>query len=117
MVMPFTNALFVFFIQFSETNITGIYPYKIDCFHSKVLMKIGILGSVEIGLGLGTGLVKLGNTVKIGTPDPCKEEFLTGLAIMVAAKREKRRLKPSQNLRLLEKYLCWPHHGQVLPTQ
>lgn len=79
-------------------------------------MKIGILGSGEVDCRLGTGQIQLGNAVKIGTPDPCKGGILSGLAIMVAAKGKKRRLEPSQNLRPLEKYLCWLHHSQVLPT-
>lgn len=47
-----------------------------DCFYSKVLMRVGILGSGEIGQRLGDGLTQLGYTVKIGTRDPNKEEIL-----------------------------------------
>ncbi len=61
-------------------------------------MKIGILRPGKTGPRLGTGLVHLGNTVRIVTRDSCKEKILLGLAIMVAAKKEKRRLEPRRIL-------------------
>ena len=39
-------------------------------------MKIGILGSGDVGRRLGDGLVELGHTVKIGTRDPDKREIV-----------------------------------------
>ena len=39
-------------------------------------MRIGILGSGDVGLKLGDGLIELGHTVKIGTRNPKKEEIL-----------------------------------------
>ncbi|MEJ7641118.1 MAG: NAD(P)-binding domain-containing protein [Candidatus Nitrosocosmicus sp.] len=39
-------------------------------------MRVGILGSGEVGQRLGGGLTQLGYTVKIGTRDPKKEELL-----------------------------------------
>jgi predicted dinucleotide-binding enzyme len=38
-------------------------------------MKIGILGSGEVGQRLGEGFIQLGHTVKIGTRDPNKKEI------------------------------------------
>ncbi|HZT35854.1 MAG TPA: NAD(P)-binding domain-containing protein, partial [Nitrososphaera sp.] len=35
-------------------------------------MKIGIIGSGEVGQRLGDGFIELGHTVKIGTRDPQK---------------------------------------------
>jgi hypothetical protein len=39
-------------------------------------MRVGILGSGEVGQRLGDGFMQLGHSVKIGTRDPKKEEIL-----------------------------------------
>ena len=39
-------------------------------------MKVGILGSGDVGRRLGDGLIELGHTVKIGTRDPAKIEIV-----------------------------------------
>jgi predicted dinucleotide-binding enzyme len=39
-------------------------------------MKVGILGSGDVGRRLGDGLIELGHTVKIGTRDPYKREIV-----------------------------------------
>ena len=39
-------------------------------------MKVGILGSGDVGRRLGDGLIELGHTVKIGTRDPDKREIV-----------------------------------------
>jgi predicted dinucleotide-binding enzyme len=38
-------------------------------------MKIGILGSGEVGQRLGSGFIGLGHSVKIGTRDPNQEKI------------------------------------------
>ncbi len=45
-------------------------------------MKIGILGSGEVGLRLGTGLIHLGNSVKIGTRDINKDEIMEWISTL-----------------------------------
>ena len=45
-------------------------------------MKIGILGSGDVGLRLGDGLIELGHTVTIGTRNPKKMMLSNGLVIM-----------------------------------
>jgi 8-hydroxy-5-deazaflavin:NADPH oxidoreductase len=39
-------------------------------------MKIGILGSGDVGRKLGDGFIELGHIVKIGTRDPNKDEVV-----------------------------------------
>ena len=39
-------------------------------------MKIGILGSGDVGRRLGDGFIELGNTVKLGTRNPNKGEVI-----------------------------------------
>ena len=39
-------------------------------------MKVGILGSGDVGRRLGDGLIELGHMVKIGTRDPNKDEVV-----------------------------------------
>ncbi|MBV9176432.1 MAG: NAD(P)-binding domain-containing protein [Nitrososphaeraceae archaeon] len=39
-------------------------------------MKIGVLGSGEVGRRLGDGFIELGHLVKIGTRDPKKGEVV-----------------------------------------
>jgi len=43
-------------------------------------MKIGIIGSGEVGRALGTGFVKYGHTVMLGTRDPKKKEVAEWVA-------------------------------------
>ena len=42
-------------------------------------MKIGILGSGDVGRKLGDGLIEIGHEVKIGTRDPNKEQIVQWL--------------------------------------
>ena len=39
-------------------------------------MKIGILGSGDVGRRLADGLLNLGHQVKLGTRDTCKKEIV-----------------------------------------
>lgn len=43
-------------------------------------MKIGILGSGDVGRRLADGLIKLGNTIKIGSRNPSQEKITEWLA-------------------------------------
>jgi predicted dinucleotide-binding enzyme len=47
------------------------------CIHFKenLYMKIGILGSGDVGLRLGDGFIELGHSVKIGSRDPNKKDI------------------------------------------
>jgi len=43
-------------------------------------MKVGILGSGDVGLKLGEGFLALGDTVKIGTRNVSKENVISWIA-------------------------------------
>ena len=43
-------------------------------------MKMGILGSGDVGRRLGDGLIEIGYEVKIGTRDPTKEQIVQWLS-------------------------------------
>ena len=50
-------------------------------------MKIGILGSGDVGRKLADGLIEIGYEVKIGTRDPTKEYLVNGFETMPLTKK------------------------------
>jgi 8-hydroxy-5-deazaflavin:NADPH oxidoreductase len=51
-------------------------------------MKVGILGSGDVGRRLGDGLIELGHMVKIGTRDPNKDEVVQWVSNHVGGEEE-----------------------------
>ena len=58
-------------------------------------MKIGVLGSGDVGRRLGDGFIEHGNIVKIGSRDPTKEEEVVQ---WVSNHRGERKAKLQQEL-------------------
>jgi hypothetical protein len=52
-------------------------------------MKVGILGSGDVGRILGDGLIELGHMVKIGTCDPNKDEVVQWVSNHVGGEEER----------------------------
>ena len=50
-------------------------------------MKVGILGSGDVGRKLADGLIEIGYEIKIGTRDPTKENIVHGFTTTPLTKR------------------------------
>ncbi len=56
-------------------------------------MKVGILGSGDVGRRLSDGLIELGHMVKIGTRDPNKDEVVQWVSNHVGEEEEEEEAK------------------------
>jgi predicted dinucleotide-binding enzyme len=77
-------------------------------------MKIGVLGSGDVGRRLSGGFIELGHIVKIGSRDSTKEEVVQWVSNH-GGEEGKASAGNFGELLHLEKYLLLQHHGMELP--